>query len=72
MNNIYFRELTAPLCCRGFVLEDPDGDFTVFVNRDLSPEQKVRTVEHELSHIRHGDPSLRGSVPAHSIESKRR
>ena len=38
MNDIFYKELTAPLSCRGFVLEDPDGDFTVFVNRDLSPE----------------------------------
>lgn len=72
MNDIFYKELTAPLSCRGFVLEDPDGDFTVFVNRDLSPEQKERTIEHELSHIRHGDLELRRLVPAQTIESKRK
>lgn len=55
MNDIFFRPFNGPLSVRGFVYEDKNGDFTVFVNDDLSDEAKDRVRKHELDHIKKGD-----------------
>lgn len=55
MNDIFFRPFLGPLSVRGFVYEDKDGDYTVFINDDLSDEAKARVKEHELEHIKRGD-----------------
>ena len=39
----------------GFTVEDQSGDYTVFVNANLSDEARERTIQHELQHIKNGD-----------------
>lgn len=40
-----------PLSIRGFVKEDVDGNYVIFINDNLSDERKRKTLEHELKHI---------------------
>lgn len=55
MNDIYYRTFCGPLSCRGFVVKDAAGDYTVFLNEDLSPAAMERARKHELEHIARGD-----------------
>ena len=50
----FIREIHMPASCRGFVLEDSNGDYNIYINQDLSPEAKLRTLRHEQTHIRMG------------------
>lgn len=70
MGDFFYRLIRMPGGCRGFVLEDPDGNYNVYINECLSDEQKRITARHELDHIRHGD--LHKEDPAHIIESQER
>lgn len=66
MNEVIFREIYMPGGCRGFVLEDSEGDFNIYINKNLSDERKVKTAAHELDHIRRGD--TRSELPANELE----
>lgn len=39
----------------GFSVEDSEGNYTIFVNGNLSMEATDRTIQHEISHIQNGD-----------------
>lgn len=67
MNELFFREVPMPGGCRGFVVEDEEGDFNIYINKDLSEERKQKTAAHELEHIRRGD--TRSELPANELES---
>lgn len=66
MNELFFREVPMPGGCRGFVVEDEEGDFNIYINKDLSDERKQKTAAHELEHIRRGD--LSSDLAAHALE----
>ena len=68
MNNIYYRNIDAPLTVRGFTIEDADGDYNVYINSLLSDEAAQKTREHELRHIKNGD--FQKDISAHEIESQ--
>ena len=38
---------------KGFVIEDPAGDYNVYINKDLLQEEQVGVYLHELQHIKH-------------------
>lgn len=61
-----------PRGLNGFVVMDANGDYNVFINGRLCPKKRQAALEHELSHIRHGDLAQRHRVPAHIIEAQRR
>lgn len=44
--------LTAKL--KGFVCEDADGFYNIYVNKNCSYEQQQETIRHELDHIENG------------------
>ena len=52
---IFIREATLPIAIRGFVMPDSDGNYNIYINRDLSEERKLETVEHEKRHIANCD-----------------
>ena len=45
--------LTAKV--KGFVCEDADGVYNIYVNKNCSHEQQQETIRHELDHIENGD-----------------
>ena len=53
---IYYKaKFDMPGGIYGFTVEDSCGDYTIFVNGNLSDEAKERTIQHEMSHIQNGD-----------------
>ena len=46
------RLVTLPDGVRGTVLPNEDGDYDVYLNDRYPPEQRQKTLEHELRHIR--------------------
>ena len=60
---IIYRETDAfDINVRGFVKMDNDGNYNVYVHRDLSDDAKRRTIQHELNHIMLNHLSLIDSV----------
>lgn len=55
MNDIYIRLIKLPSSVRGFTAPDADGNYNVYINEGLTPEQARKTYRHELKHIRQGD-----------------
>ena len=55
MNSIFYRLIDLPGGVRGFTMEDPDGDFNIYINQNLSEDIIDQTVRHELQHIKDGD-----------------
>lgn len=52
---IFVREQEMPsIRIRGYTSPDRDGNYNVYINRDLSDEVKKKVLEHELSHIEKG------------------
>lgn len=38
----------------GFVLEDPAGDYNIYINIDDPEQRQIRTLVHEVGHIQLG------------------
>ena len=51
MDNIIIRYISLPITVRAFTLPDPQGDYNVYINKDLSSEQQKKSLEHEKRHI---------------------
>ncbi|MBS7359570.1 MAG: hypothetical protein KIG53_03070 [Oscillospiraceae bacterium] len=68
MNTILIRQIKMPLTIRAFTVPDANGDFNIYINEDLSPEQKQRSLEHEKLHIKYGHFSA--SKPVNSMETE--
>lgn len=75
MEEIITRLIDMPTGTYGFVIEDPDGDFNVYINARMANCKRVETYKHELGHIKEDDLSRDGSVDqieihAHGKENK--
>lgn len=70
MNEFIYRLVPLPGSCRGFILEDPDGDFNIYINQDLSEEQMRDTILHEEMHALRGD--TRSDLPVRDLEHKQK
>ena len=68
MNDIYIRLIKLPSSVRGFTAPDADGNYNVYINEGLTPEQARKTYRHELKHIRQGD--IESSEESGGIECK--
>ena len=68
MNEVIVREIVLPPHVRAFTLPDPQGDYNVYLNSTLSAEQRRRSLQHELGHIRRDD-FYRREATAKEIES---
>jgi Zn-dependent peptidase ImmA (M78 family) len=67
MDNVYVRLDDLPDGVRGFVSLDEDGDYNVYINKDLSYDQQMSTLAHEIIHI--DNDHLRVQLPAILCES---
>lgn len=54
---------------KGFVCEDADGVYNIYVNKDHTREQQMQTIKHELEHIENED--IESPSPADQLEAKR-
>lgn len=54
MNEVIVRIVSMPCCVHGFVKEDPEGDYNVYLRAEDSRETQLDTYEHELAHIQFG------------------
>lgn len=52
MEEIITRLGKLPGHIKGFVLEDPNGDYNVYIDKDLLQEEQVGVWLHELQHVR--------------------
>lgn len=51
---VFIREIELPMKIRGYTSPDMDGNYNVYINRDLDDHVKKKTLNHELSHIEKG------------------
>ena len=67
----YLIRLTGGLGSKvkGFVCEDADGHYNIYVNKNHTREQQMQTIRHELEHIANAD--MESSTPADQLENKR-
>lgn len=68
MNEIIIREVDIDPRIGGFVKEDPNGDYNVYISVYLSDAKKVATVKHELEHIKGNH--LHSDLPVWLLEHK--
>lgn len=54
---------------KGFVCEDADGVYNIYVNKDHTREQQMQTIKHELEHIENED--IESPSPADQLENER-
>lgn len=52
---IFIREIPLPYGVRGFTTPDIDDNYNIYINEKLSDEQKRRTLDHEMEHIKNDD-----------------
>lgn len=55
MEQVIIRYVNLPCKVKGFVREDCDGNYNVFINARHSQRTQELTLVHELSHIKRGD-----------------
>ena len=49
---IFLRETDAfDISVRGIVKMDNEGNYNIYIHRDLSDEAKRKTIKHEMNHI---------------------
>lgn len=51
MNEVITRLVPLPAGVRGFVKEDPDGDYNIYIREQDPIEIQMETYEHEIRHI---------------------
>ena len=47
--------LDLPCDCRGYVINDFEGNSCIVLNARMSHEMNIKSYEHELRHINNGD-----------------
>ncbi len=55
MEQIIIRYVSLPCSAKGYVREDANGDYNVYINSNLSYETQRKTIRHELRHIKNRD-----------------
>lgn len=50
--NAYIRFLAMPLHVEGCVTPNEDGSFDIYLNSNLTEQQRLRALDHELAHIK--------------------
>lgn len=68
MDDVLIRYIPLPPFVYGQTLLDPNGDYNVYINVNLSYDMQVKTLEHELEHIRNNDFEI--ERPISEIERK--
>ena len=55
MNEIYVRLLALPMTIRGVTVTDDEGDYNIYRNSSLTPDQQKLVLKHEMTHIERND-----------------
>ena len=55
MNEIYVRLLALPMTIRGVTVTDDEGDYNIYINSSLTPDQQKHVLKHEMTHIERND-----------------
>lgn len=66
MSDVFVRQATLPLCVKGQVLLDEDGNYNVYINSKYPYESQVEALKHELRHIKNDD--FAGARPIRDVE----
>jgi len=53
--NTIVRLVKLPMTIRGMIVSDPDGNYNVYINKNMSHEIQRLTYRHESEHIISGD-----------------
>ena len=51
MNDVFIRLISLPQSVHGFVMEDPAGDYNIYLNQNDPDDAQLRALDHELQHI---------------------
>lgn len=55
MNNKYIRLVKLPCRVKGMTVADADGNYNVYLNKNLTREAQVEALLHETEHIERDD-----------------
>ena len=55
MKEIFIHVINLPVSVRGVTATDENGDYNIYINAGLSPEQQKKALNHELKHIERDD-----------------
>jgi len=55
MNEIYVRFENLPFTVRGVTVEDENGDYNIYINKNLTKDQQKKVLKHEMTHIERDD-----------------
>lgn len=70
MNEVIIRLVPLPSRVKGFVREDPAGDYNVYIREQDPPDVQRETYRHELGHIRGGHLSAEEWTPGMEAEAE--
>lgn len=77
MNKI-IRVIKLPTTIRGVTVPDSDGNYNIYINKNISHDMQIKTLIHESEHIKNDDFSnpeqvtvLEGKVK-YCLDEKRR
>ncbi|MBO5454421.1 MAG: hypothetical protein J6A69_10755 [Clostridia bacterium] len=55
MSNIIVRIIDLPCTVRGYTALDDEGDYNIYLNARLNPQQQEKAYNHEMRHITRDD-----------------
>jgi hypothetical protein len=68
MDNVFVRLDDMPIKVKGYVVLDANGDYNVYINKDLSYDQQMKALAHEIIHI--DNEHLRVMLPVMECEEQ--
>lgn len=55
MNDIFTQYSNLPCTIRSYVVQSPDGSYTIMINSRMSHEMQLAAYDHEFRHIQNRD-----------------
>ena len=55
MKDCFIRLIPLPVHIRAFTIPDAQGDYNIYINENMTYEQRMRSFFHEKRHIDNGD-----------------
>ena len=51
----FIRYIKLPISVRGFTIPDENGNYNIYINKNLSQKMQQNTYFHEITHIENND-----------------
>jgi len=64
----FVRLIKLPHTIRGLTVTDPEGNYNIYINCNLSHETQIRTYYHEAAHVENKD--FESYAPVSVLEEK--